>query len=168
MSDGPPIGRMARATDGLRRSLVPLALTSVAGFLSWAGALLLYDASGGIGPLAPIRDLPAISPAYTFFVIGLAPIVYAVATWRLNARGALIALVGIELTGPTLWSLSPWASVDAQARLGYFDETRGLIGFGLVAFGLGWFFVIPPLTYLVRGGWRRWQAGQRTSDRGPA
>lgn len=59
--------RAHRTARLLRVSIVPLAVTSLAGYACWAGALLLYDASGGLGPLAPIGDWPIDAAAYRFF-----------------------------------------------------------------------------------------------------
>jgi len=159
---GDPTGiRARRIADVLRGSLVPLLWTSAAGFVAWAGALLLYDAAGNMGPLAAVGGWPFIGLLYLFFILVLAPVTYAVATWRLGVRGALIAFAGVELIGPTLWSLSPWSTVDQEARFGYYDETRGWVGFGLLLFGFGWFLIVPPITYLARAAWRRWERSRR-------
>lgn len=147
--------RRRSARSALRASLVPLAVASGVGYLRWAGALLLYDASGGLGPLAPIGDWPILGLVYGFSYLLLGPIIYAVATWRLNGRGALIALAGVAFVAPLLWWISPWSMVDPMARAGVFDDTRGWIGFGLEFLGIGWFFVVPPLTFLARRGWRK-------------
>jgi hypothetical protein len=140
----------------LRASFVPFAVASAAGYLCWAGTLLLYDASGGLGPLAAIGGWPVLRVGEVFFYNLLGPTVYAVATWRFKARGALIALVGVGLVAPALWSISPWSHVDPGARFGgVYDEGRSWIAFGLLIFGIGWFFVVPPLTYVARWVWRR-------------
>lgn len=95
----------ARTTaDASRRWLAALALATFGGFLIWAGAILLYDAQGGQGPLAAIGGWPIVRFAYLFFVLVLGPLIYAVATWRLNVRGALVALVGVGFSAHSCFS----------------------------------------------------------------
>jgi hypothetical protein len=150
-----PGHRARTALDAGRRSLVPLAFASVGGFVIWAGTVLLYDANGGQGPLAAIGGWPITRFASIFFVYVLGPPIYAVATWRLGIRGAVIALAGVGFVGPFLFVNSPWQSVNAEARYGYYDEGRGWIEFGLAIFGVGWFLVVPAITLVARMGWRR-------------
>ena len=138
-----------------RRSLVPLAVASVGGFVIWAGTMLVYDANGGQGPLAAIGGWPIARLVSIFCGYVLGPLIYAVATWRLGLRGAVIALAGVGFLGPALFVNSPWQSVNSEARYGYYDEGRGWIALGLAIVGVGWFIIVPAITLVVRMIWRR-------------
>jgi hypothetical protein len=153
---------VGRWMASLRRWLVALALTSLAGYLCWAGTFLLYDARGGLGLLAPVGGWPILPWASFFFVFVLSPLTYAVATWRLSIRGAIVAFLGVGIVAPVLWAISPWSSVDSQARYGYYDEGRGWIGFGLLLYNVIWPLIVVPTTFMVRWGWRRLR-GQRVA-----
>ena len=67
------------------------------------------------------------------------------------ARAARTALDA----GPALFVNSPWQSVNAEARYGYYDEGRGWVAFGLAIFGVGWFLFVPAITLVARMVWRR-------------
>ena len=136
-----------------RRWVRPLALATLSGFGMWAGAILLYDAAGGQGPLAPIADWAIVPLAFRFFMLFLGPILYAVATWRLAVRGAFIAFGGVGLLGPYLFLISPWQAVEA-GPLAYFDEGRGWMELGLLIYNVGCVLVVPALTLAVRSFWR--------------
>jgi hypothetical protein len=134
--------------------LVALAVASLSGFVVVAGTFLVYDARGGLGPLAGVNDsiLLFISRASSWFV---APVAYAVATWRLGLSGALAAGLGTLVLGPLLWGLTPSSSVDSSARLGYYDEGRGWIGLGLSLVLVSSFVIVIPITLIVRLIWRQ-------------
>jgi hypothetical protein len=150
------LARSARTALGAgRRALVPLAIASIGGFVIWAGTMLVYDANGGQGPLAAIGGWPIARFASIFCGYVLGPLIYAVATWRLGLRGAFIALAGVVFLGPALFVNSPWQTVNAEARYGYYDEGRGWIELGLAMFGVGWFLVVPAITLVARMVWRR-------------
>ena len=150
--------------DAGRRSLLPLALASFGGFVIWAGTVLLYDANGGQGPLAAIGGWSIARFASVFFVFFLGPVIYAVATWRLRFRGAFIALAGVGFLGPSLFVNSPWQSVNAEARYGYYDEGRGWLELGLAIYGVGWFLFVPAMTLVARTVWRRLRPQVPTED----
>jgi hypothetical protein len=85
----------------------------------------------------------------------VAPVAYAVATWRLGLSGALAAGLGTLVLGPLLWGLTPSSSVDSSARLGYYDEGRGWIGLGLSLVLVSSFVIVIPITLIVRLIWRQ-------------
>jgi hypothetical protein len=88
----------------------------------------------------------------------LAPVVYAVATWRLGVVGALIALMGYEVFGPFLAYISP-LSDEPSVRLVCCDGVRSFLFVGSWVFGIGWFLIVPPITLVARWVWRRWSLG---------
>src|SRR5262245_39835892 len=120
----------------IRESAWILAWASIAGFLAWAGTLWTYDASGGVGPLALIGSWIGLRAVYLICDFFVQPIAYCVLIWRWGVRGAVLALIGVELLGPLLFNLLPASQVATTQPLGYGDETRGWIGFGLVSSGL--------------------------------
>ncbi|HEV8699165.1 MAG TPA: hypothetical protein VGQ89_15835 [Candidatus Limnocylindrales bacterium] len=134
--------------------LAAFALASISGFVAIAGTFLSYDARGGIGPLAAVDDskLILISRVCSYVV---APVTFAIATWRIGLLGALAAALGFVFLGPLLWGMSPWSSVDSSARLGYYDEGRGWIGLGLFLIVFLSFVIVVPITFVVRQIWRR-------------
>ena len=134
--------------------LVALAVASLSGLVVVAGTFLVYDARGGLGPLVGVNDsiMVLISRASSWVV---APVTYAVATWRLGLSGALAAGLGILVLGPLLWGLTPWSSVDSSARLGYYDEGRGWIALGLSLILISSFAIVVPITLVVRLIWRQ-------------
>jgi hypothetical protein len=138
-----------------RKWLLPLALASIGGFVIWAGSMFLYDAGGGQGPLAGLAGSPIVPWAFRFFVLVLGPLIYAVATWRHNLRGAFVALGGVGLIGPFLFLNSPWQTLDPEGRYGYYDEGRGWVEFGLLIYGVGWVLFIPAITVITRAFWPR-------------
>ena len=117
------------------------------------GPVLAYDAAKGHGPLAradwPLANQLSWAPAV------LAVIVFAVATWQLGIRGALLALVGFAIGGPILFNLlSPW-SAEPQEALVCCDGVRPLQAFSSSIAGVSVFLLVPVATLAVRRVWRR-------------
>ncbi len=135
---------------------VVLALASLAGYFAFAGALLVYDAGGGLGPIGSINDsnLLLVIRACS---LAVAPATFAVATWRFGVLGAVAAALGMMILGPILWGVSPWSSVDSSARYGYYDEGRGWIGLGVYLVLVCSFVIVAPTTYVARWIWRRFR-----------
>lgn len=135
--------------------MVTLAVSALVGFLGSNASVLAYDADTGHGPLAridsPLLDNLSWAPAV------LAVIVFAVATWRLGFRGALIALVGFAIGGPILFNLlSPWSS-EPPELLVCCDGVRSLQAYSSAIAGFSVFLVVPAATLAIRRMWRRYR-----------
>ena len=145
--------------------LVILTVSALAGFLSSNASVLAYDADKGHGPLArvdwPVLDELSWTPAV------LAVLVFAVATWQLGFRGALIALVGFAFGGPVLFSLlSPW-SPEPPGLQACCDGVRPLQAFSSAIAGFSVFLVVPAATLGVRRMWRRFRPADIPESRPP-
>lgn len=157
-----PMKRMALwAATAAPGFLVTLALASLAGFVAIAGTLLVYDARGGIGPLGWVND--SILPMISRVCFIVAPVTYAVATWRLGVLGAVAAFLGVMFFGPLLWSMSPWDSVDSSARYGYYDEGRGWVALFRYLESFVSFVIVVPATFVVRWIWRSFRTRTKSS-----
>jgi hypothetical protein len=143
----------AAAVPGL---LLALALASLAGFVTVAGLVLIYDADAyAYGPLAGYRGSSTDALRLALLVIG--PVVFSLATWRLGIVGTLVALVGYGIIGPWLAAISPLHD-EPSVRLVCCDGVRNFQFIGAAIFGIGCGLIVAPLTLLVRWIWRRFRS----------
>ncbi len=151
--------------DGrLRPWLVALALSSLAGFVSANGAVLGYDASVGHGPLASVGH-SLVDLTLRFLPVLLGVLVYAIATWQLGIRGALVTFAGFVVVGPFLFfTLSPWSS-EPPERLVCCDGVRSLNTLSTSIFGTLGVLIVPPITLLLRKVWRHSRAQASSATR---
>ena len=145
-----------RVAAAAKTFAVVLVLASIAGFVAFACALLVYDAGGGLGPLGSVNN-PNLFLVIRASSLAVAPATFAVATWRFGVLGAVASGLGVMILGPLLWSVSPLSSVDSSARYGYYDEGRGWVGLGFYVILVCSFVIVAPTTYVVRWIWRRFR-----------
>jgi hypothetical protein len=156
---------MKRA-DAARAGLVTLTVSALAGFVSSNASVLAYDARKGHGPIAGV-GWPGVEQL-SWAPAALAVMLFAVATWQLGFRGALIALVGFAIGGPILFNfLSPWSSEPAEGLM-CCDGVRPLQAFSSSIAGFSVFLVIPAATVAVRRLWRRSRPVDTPERRPPA
>ena len=146
-------GRAKRAAAAVPGLLLALGLASLAGFVTAAGFVLIYDAD--LAQLvAGHRDSSTGAPKLALLVLG--PVVFALVTWRLGVVGALVALVGYGIIGPWLAATSPLHD-EPSVRLVCCDGTRSLQFLAAAIIGIGCCLVVAPITLVVRWIWRHYR-----------
>ena len=140
-----------RWTGRWRAWLVALALSSLAGFVEINAAVFHFDTGldGLVG--GPLAGVPApFDDGLVLLTFVLPPLVFALATWRLGLRGALVALVGFVIVGEYLFfALSP-LSTDSTG-------VRDLVTYSAIVIGIPVFLIVAPITLAIRWTWRRFR-----------
>jgi hypothetical protein len=153
--------RVQRAAAAVPELLLALALASLAGFITVAGLVLVYDANAyGYGLLA--RYDRSSTDALSLALVVLGPVVFAFATWWRGIVGALVALAGFAIIGPWLATMTP-LSDEPSVRLVCCDGVRSLQLWSALIFGIAGFLIVMPITFVVRWAWRRVRAAGRAS-----
>ena len=156
-SPGPPeadaAGLAKRATAAAPGLLVTLAVASLAGFVTIGGLLLIFDAEVyNYGPLAAYGG--SSIDVLRWALLGLGPVVFALATWRLGLVGALVSLAGYVLIGTLLAWMSPLRD-EPSVRLVCCDGVRTLTFFSVPIIGICECLIVSPITLIVRRIWRK-------------
>jgi hypothetical protein len=141
----------ADATGRAKRVAAAGLLASIAGFVTVAGTVLMYDAAlakSAAGYLGPSTDTRGLA------LLVLGPAVFAVATWRLGVVGALVALMGYGIIGPWLAAMSPLGNETSVPEC---CGVRSLQFASAALIGIGCCLIVTPITLVVRRIWRHYR-----------
>jgi hypothetical protein len=146
-------GRAKRAAAAVPRLLLALALASLAGFVTVAGFVLIYDTEVyGYGLLAGYSGSSTDGLRLALIILGL--VVFAFATWRFGVVGAFVAFVGYVIIGPWLAAMSPLHD-EPPVRQVCCDGIRSFQFIFVAIIGIAYFLIVTPITLIAR--WARRQ-----------